>query len=266
MTDITLDPSKGQTLEVWAKAIPGNAGIVRLAPGDHGRPIFRGRRSKLIQIVGVPGSVVCGALFRDTARWLFRRVLFSAPGLVGPDNFAAMVDTDALSSDITFGSNSMAYGCEFQACDDIGAMSVAEKLALPHTLVRLRGHNMVVSFSRLHDCRNAIQMSGLNCRAEDNGIERFNVDGIDLANSGQRVLRNLIRDGRHFVEEKQHADCIQLQDVTARDIIVARQRHQAEPAGGLPPWHHWLRRPLVRRAGASQQGCGMQRLSRDHAL
>ncbi|KQS86924.1 hypothetical protein [Rhizobium sp. Leaf383] len=224
MTDITLDPSKGQTLEKWAKAIPSDAGIVRLAPGEHGRPLFTGRLKQTVQIVGPasgPPAIVRAATFRDTARWLFRRILFQAAGVVGPNNFQAVVDTDTLSSDLTFGSTSKAYGCAFKACDDIGVLSVADRLALPHTLVRLRGRNMVVAFSRLHDCRNAIALLGPNCRAEDNIIERFTVDGIDMGGSGQRVLRNLIRDGRHFPEELLHADAIQHLDVAANDSIVA---------------------------------------------
>ncbi|WP_156379777.1 MULTISPECIES: hypothetical protein [unclassified Rhizobium] len=71
MTDITLDPSKGQTLEKWAKAILSDAGIVRLAPGEHGRPLFTGRLKHTVQIVGPtsgPLAIVRAATFRDTAR------------------------------------------------------------------------------------------------------------------------------------------------------------------------------------------------------
>lgn len=221
MTTFTLNTAKGDTLAKWARtAPPPGVHLVYCEAGDHGTPTFVGRAHTLVQVVCRPGAVIRGALFRNTKGWLFRKCLFEAAGPVGPGNFVALVDTDDKSSDITFGTTSLDYGCEFRACQDVGALSVPEKLALHHTLVRLRGPRMVVAFSRLHDCRNVISLMGVGARAEDNVVERFTVDAIDVGGSCQRVLRNEIRDGRHFPEEELHADGIQLQDATATDVLI----------------------------------------------
>lgn len=222
-TDITLDPAQGQTLEAWAKAIPGDAGIVRLAPGDHGRPVFTGRRTSRIDIWGQPGAVVRGALFRDTSRWLFRRVKFQPASLAPPNAYyAAMVDTDALSSDISFGYSTLSSACDFSACDDISAVPATERPLLQGMLLRLRGRNMAATFSTFHDCRTAIQISGSNNRVEGCVVERFTVDGIGFDGAGHQIVGNTVRDARHHIEEREHCDGIQGYQAGGRDCVVAR--------------------------------------------
>ncbi len=57
--------------------------------------------------------------------------------------------------------------------------------------------------------RNVIGMSsGDNSLVEDNLIERFGNDGMEITASNLTVRKNLIRDGMHFPTEPLHPDGI----------------------------------------------------------
>jgi hypothetical protein len=207
MTTYTLNSAKGDTLAKWGRTAPPPGIHMVYLDGPHEFATLTGRAHTLVQIVCRPGAVVRGLRFKDTKGWLFRNCAFEAAGLVGLDNFTALIDTDEKSSDITFGTKGL--GCEFRACADVDALSVPEKLALHHTLVRLRGRRMVVAFSNLHDGRNAVQIMGPGCRVEDSIIRKMTADYVDWSGSNQKINRNKLSEGRHFPEEKLHADFIQ---------------------------------------------------------
>jgi parallel beta-helix repeat protein len=112
----------------------------------------------------------------------------------------------------------------FSSQEDVSGWSGADWVNKPYMYVfSTRSRCTTLTGSHFYNVRNAVELAGDDSLVEDNLIERFGNDGIDVIASNLIVRRNTIRDSRHTPAEPMHPDAIQgwtLRNATNRNILI----------------------------------------------
>lgn len=200
-TSITLDPSKGQTLEKWLAKPDRAVTDVHLLAGDHGSPRVQGLSN--LYVHGDAGTILHRTWIVGSSNITFRWVHFE--GLKGTDTAwqNALLWSDSSSPHLTVDSSTfdgaplataagwtndqwltLPYGQLVYSNSD-AAVFTNNDFGVTYTVMSINGDGWVVARNRLHDYANdGIDFRGSNVSIHDNhiydlrGVSKQHQDGI----------------------------------------------------------------------------------------
>lgn len=216
-------PSGDRTLSIVnpdGRIKPGDT--ILLMSGNHGTPILQGYvNDEFITVMAAPQQtpVVSGMKINGSSRWMFGGIKFEGPktsteavnGLIeiSRSNWAGPADN------IIFINNSVSTE------DNVAGWSESDWVNKPFYYGLLSyGTCVTVSQNRFYHLRNAIAISGDRMLVEDNVIEDFGNDGLNVTASQLTIRRNIIRNAHHFAAETLHSDGIQGWNIKDRKSVV----------------------------------------------
>lgn len=220
-----IEVAPGELKTALATARPGD--VLALLPGFHGDVVVRGRFEQEIRIRGRAGAVLGRTVFQDAARWRLENVDFRG-GPASPGSRSSLVETDRLSSGLSF------VNCSFATGDDTDGWTPEDWVARPYQqALLLRGAGMSVIGSHFFNVRNALAVFSDDSLIEANRFERFGNDAIAFGANRLQIVGNSIGDGRHSAAEKLHADAMQgypaPDDGSYSEILIADNTIRASP-------------------------------------
>ena len=203
---------------------PGDT--IVLMSGDHGSVDFKQYdNDDFISVVAGKGQtpIVRSLHILASSRWLFRGIKFQGVRPEGDKHgpLVGVVSHGWLgpSSDIIFADNS------FSTEDNTAGWSPQDWVEKPYAtgLATTGARCVTVVNNHFFNLRDALSVSGDHSLVEDNLIEDFGNDGIDVMASDLVIKGNRIRGSHHTPAESLHPDAIQgwtLRGATNRNVVI----------------------------------------------
>jgi hypothetical protein len=242
-----------------------------LMSGDHGTVDIRqyANDAFISVVAGKQQTPVIGAMrVAGSSHWLFRGLKFQGarPTESGMYNKEVSIEGQGFfgpSDNIVFVDNS------FSTADSTDSWTDRDWVDKPY-LVTLATSARCSTLAHNHffNVRIAIGMEGDNSMIEDNLIERFGNDGMDIAASDLTVRRNLIRDGMHTPTETLHPDGIQGWG-EKRNVVIDSNRvlNFNHPLQGISVFDgHWVGVTVTNNLVITTAWDGMTMLGVDDAV
>lgn len=215
-----------QPINPQAPVKPGDTLV--LLSGDHGDVnLQQMMNSGFIAVVGPANNTAVIRTLKITAssHWHFKNLKFE--GLRKETTWPMSGLVELKTNDYFGATDSFVFESNvFTSQDDVSAWSNADWVKKPYDYAFVMSDRVqctTIQNNHFYNIRNAIAVGGDNTVIEDNLIEHFGNDGIDIAASNLIIRHNTIRDGHHTPEESMHADGIQgwtLHGATNKNVTI----------------------------------------------
>ena len=119
--------------------------------------------------------------------------------------------------------------------DDVGRWSDSDLINKTAIGIITKGICATISDNHFYNLRDGIVLYGDQTIVEDNTIDDFSNDGIDVVASNQTIRHNAINPGRHPAGDPLHADGIEgwtLNGVTNKNLVIDRNKIQKNGGDG----------------------------------
>jgi len=183
--------------------------IIYLMSGDHGDVFLRRAVSEqFIQVAAAPGQkpVLSTLRVSGASHWLLRGLTVRSPK---PDAKAGGALVDIRDNNYHGPVDNIIFEENEVLTPDGESWSEEQWASKPRFGVLAEGRCLTVSRNHIWYVDGGLGVGGENDLVEDNLIEKFAVDGIDMTASNLILRRNTIRDGRLYPNNPAHADGIQ---------------------------------------------------------
>jgi parallel beta-helix repeat protein len=222
-TNYTTRPNELEAVNPIGLIKPGDTLV--LLSGDHGDVDLRGLVNKdFIYIIGeTEGTAIINSMrVVASSHWYFKGLKFQG---ARPEKtlYGGLVEVSGdsfhgPSDNIVFESNS------FSAQDDVSRWSDGDWVSKPWPYaLNTSGSCSTLISNHFYNVRNAAAIGGNNSLFEDNIVEYFGNDSLEIMASNLTIRHNLMREGHHSSEEALHADGIQgwtVKGATNRNVLI----------------------------------------------